>query len=191
MINQVAKIILGLIFVFTLCIFPILYPQETEYVPQIEILDSLSPELKEAISRFRLKEINPHLFSVRPYFKTFTLVREKKHYLYAGFQVVAINLVVWTYDVSVLKAGWARISLQSILNNFKYGFEWDDNSFKTNQNEHPFHGAMYFSSARSSGLDFWESMIYPFVGSFMWEFVMETNRPSANDFIMTPLGGSL
>jgi len=189
MSNQATKIIIVIILVFSLYIFPNLYPQEMEDIHHGEILDSLSQELKDAISRFSLKEINPHMFYVRPYFKTFTLAKEKKHYLYTGFQVVAINLVVWTYDVKVLKAGWARISLQSILNNFKYGFEWDDNSFKTNQIEHPFHGAMYFSSARSSGLDFWESMIYPFVGSFMWEFVMETNRPSSNDFIMTPLGG--
>lgn len=187
--NQAAKITIVIILVFNFYIFPKLYPQETEHIPHGEILDSLSPELKDAISRFSLKEINPHMFSVRLYFKTFTLAEEKKHYLYAGFQVVAINLVVWTYDVRVLKADWARTSLQSILNNFKYGFEWDDNSFKTNQFEHPFHGAMYFSSARSSGLDFWESIIYPFMGSFMWEFMMENNRPSANDFIMTPLGG--
>lgn len=160
---------------------------------QDEILfanETLSPEIRDAIAQFSLAISYPSSFSLMPAPALFSNDENNKGYWKAAQQIVALNIFVWGYDRYVLKAGWARISLRSILDNLKYGYEWDNNSFQVNQLDHPYHGALYFSAARIGGLSYWESAIYSFLGSFMWEYFLETNRPSANDSIMTTFGGA-
>jgi hypothetical protein len=66
---------------------------------------------------------------------------------------------------------------------------FDDNSFKTNQLGHPYHGSWYFNAGRANGLSYWESGPLTFLGSFMWECCGETHFPSFNDIIATTMGG--
>ena len=68
---------------------------------------------------------------------------------------------------------------------------FDQDSFKVNQFGHPYEGATMFGLARSSGLNFWQSLVYSNVGSFLWEMAGETSRPSINDQITTGNAGSL
>jgi len=112
-----------------------------------------------------------------------------KRYLIPAIEVIGLNLSVWAMDRYIGNAPWARISVNSIKENFKHAFVWDADNFGTNQFMHPYHGNTYFNFARSSGLSFWESAPYSFGGSLMWEFFMETNYPSRNDLISTTLGG--
>jgi hypothetical protein len=49
---------------------------------------------------------------------------------------------------------------------------------------------MYHGFARASGLNFWESWGYTFLGSALWEIAGETTPPSKNDQISTGIGGS-
>ena len=49
---------------------------------------------------------------------------------------------------------------------------------------------MYHGFARASGLNYWQSLGYTFVGSLFWEIAGETTRPSQNDQISTGIGGS-
>jgi hypothetical protein len=67
--------------------------------------------------------------------------------------------------------------------------EWDRDAFKTNMWAHPYHGAMYFNSARGNGYDFWQSSAFSWGGSFLWEMFGEANRPAINDWMATALGG--
>jgi hypothetical protein len=69
-----------------------------------------------------------------------------------------------------------------------WGFDGD--SFKVNQLQHPYQGTVYQGFARSAGLGFWESSIYTFLGSFLWEVAGETTTPSTNDQVATGIGGS-
>lgn len=82
-----------------------------------------------------------------------------------------------------------RVSFDTWTTNLREGWEWDDNKFKTNQFEHPYHGSTYFNAGRSNGLAFWESSFLSMVGSLTWEYFGETMRPSWNDFVNTTVGG--
>ena len=70
-----------------------------------------------------------------------------------------------------------------------WGFDGD--SFQVNQLQHPYQGAVYQGFARSAGLGFWESSVYTFMGSFVWEVAGETTKPSINDQVASGIGGSL
>jgi len=70
-----------------------------------------------------------------------------------------------------------------------WGFDGDD--FQVNQLQHPYQGSVYQGFARSAGLGFWESSIYTFLGSYVWEIAGETTRPSINDQVASGIGGSL
>jgi hypothetical protein len=111
----------------------------------------------------------------------------------AATEVVAVNAVVWIYDRYIRENGTNpgfRIGFNSWEENIKNGFEWDDNSFSTNQYAHPYHGNMYFNSARSNGFNYWESIPFAFAGSFMWEYFGEVHHPAMNDWIATSVGGT-
>jgi hypothetical protein len=69
-----------------------------------------------------------------------------------------------------------------------WGFDGD--SFQVNQLQHPYQGAVYQGFARSAGLGFWESSLYTFLGSFVWEVAGETTKPSINDQVASGIGGS-
>ncbi|MCL2145541.1 MAG: DUF3943 domain-containing protein [Endomicrobia bacterium] len=101
----------------------------------------------------------------------------------------AINAVVHLFDRYILKESWAQVSFSDIGDNFKKGFVWDNDIFSTNAFFHPYHGSLYFNSARANGLSFWQSVPYPFIGSLIWEFACENNYPSINDLVATSLGG--
>lgn len=66
----------------------------------------------------------------------------------------------------------------------------DNDQFKINQFLHPYGGSVYYGLARSTGLNFWESMLYSVGGSYLWELTGETTNPSLNDMIATPIGGT-
>jgi hypothetical protein len=66
----------------------------------------------------------------------------------------------------------------------------DTDAFGINQFSHPYQGSMYHGFARSAGLNYWESLLYTNVGSFLWETGGETTNPSINDQIASGIGGS-
>ena len=116
----------------------------------------------------------------------------KKNPLRTSVEVVGVNTLIWFYDRYIREGGTNpgfRISFNSWAENLANGFEWDDNSFTTNQFAHPYHGSLYFNAARSNGYSFWESIPWTFGGSFLWEYFFEVHHPSMNDWIATSMGG--
>ena len=108
-------------------------------------------------------------------------------------EVVATNLVIWSYDRYIREGGTNpgfRIGFNSWEENFLNGFEYDDNNFTTNQFAHPYHGNIYFNAARANGYDFWTSIPFAFAGSFMWEYLFEIHHPAYNDWVNTSVGGA-
>ena len=67
----------------------------------------------------------------------------------------------------------------------------DPDPFNVNQFGHPYQGATMYGLARSSGQNFWTSLLYSNVGSFAWEMAGETDSPSINDLITTAQAGSM
>lgn len=113
-----------------------------------------------------------------------------KRVVLALSETIGINLFVNVINrVFSSEPDVFRVTPETWADNLQEGWEWDDNQFRTNQIEHPYHGSAYFNAGRSNGLDFWESASMAMVGSLTWEYFGETTRPSINDFINTTAGG--
>jgi len=107
----------------------------------------------------------------------------------AAAEVVGLNIGVWGFNHFIMNESFADISWASIKKNLETGFVWDNDQFSTNMFSHPYHGNLYFNSARCNGMSFGVSSLYAFGGSMMWELFMETEPPSINDVFATTLGG--
>jgi hypothetical protein len=114
----------------------------------------------------------------------------KKRPFIAAAEVFTLNIGVWLFDRYILKGDYAYINWSTLKNNFKNGFVWDNDSFSTNLLSHPYHGSLYFNSARSNGMNFWASFPYAMGGSLMWELFMENEPSSINDLFSTAVGGT-
>ena len=84
---------------------------------------------------------------------------------------------------------YVQVSPRTWWRNLERGFEFDQNKFDTNNFYHPWNGALFYSTGRSTGLGFWESSSLAVAGSLLWECCGETLKMSANDVISTSLGG--
>ena len=113
----------------------------------------------------------------------------EKNYWLPAVEIVGLNFGIWSYSRYLTSEGWSAISWESIKNNFSNGFKWDSDGYLMNQFMHPYHGSNYFNTARSNGLEFWESAPYALGGSLMWEYFMENEPPSYNDIVNTPITG--
>src|SRR4030095_4131251 len=91
-------------------------------------------------------------------------------------RVTSSNVFGWAYSRYIAKEEWAEISIKTIKNNFKYGWEWDNDRFGTNFLIHPRAGSDYFNVARSNGYSFWASYPFTFFGSAQWEWFGENTK---------------
>ena len=113
----------------------------------------------------------------------------KKRFGQSAVAVAGVNLGIWSFNRFIRTEDFAYINMNTIRDNFKHGFVWDNDNLGTNMFFHPYHGNLYFNSARSNGYNFWQSGLFALGGSAMWELFMENEYPSANDIIATPIGG--
>ncbi|MDE6554231.1 MAG: DUF3943 domain-containing protein [Muribaculaceae bacterium] len=115
---------------------------------------------------------------------------EKKNFWRAGAEVFGLNMGLWAFDRYALQGHYAYISWETIKENFKHGFEWDNDHLNTNMFAHPYNGSMFYNAGRSNGFNYWQSELFAIGGSAMWELFMEREYPSTNDIIATPIGGA-
>lgn len=114
----------------------------------------------------------------------------RKHFWRAAGEVVGFNTGLWAFDRYVQKGDFAYISFNTIKENFRHGFIWDNDKLGTNMFAHPYNGSLYFNAGRSNGFNFWQSELFAIGGSALWELFMECEYPSTNDVIATPIGGA-
>lgn len=115
--------------------------------------------------------------------------RRRKRFWAAAAEATGVNVLVHCFDRFVLNEDFAKVNFKSLGDNFKNAFVWDNDQFSTNLFAHPYHGSLYFNSARSNNLNFWESVPYAVGGSLMWEMAGEVEPPAINDLIATSFGG--
>lgn len=96
-----------------------------------------------------------------------TAYTPKKPWWFVGLKITAANVATTGADHYVLGYDYARVGFQSWNHNLKTGWEWDVYRFGMNFFFHPYSGAGYFNSARSSGYNFFQSIPFPFAGSLM------------------------
>jgi len=115
-----------------------------------------------------------------------------KSYVIPAYEVpgflLGLNLVdrvTIPHDVydSTLSSTWTHVHEQHWV--------FDTDPFNVNQFAHPYQGSMMFGFARSTGVSFWQALIYSNVGSFIWKMAGETDLPSINDQITTGTAGAL
>ena len=178
---------------------------DTLYINPALNEEGMTPEADSIASRSSVIEDQPEFAS---YLKTFSyrrfLVREPvlpdsvdvarlKHKAFwrASAETVGFNLGLWAFDRYVQKGHYAYISWETIKENFKHGFEWDNDHLSTNMFAHPYSGSLYYNAGRSNGYNYWQSTLFAIGGSAMWEMFMECEYPSTNDIIATPIGGAV
>ncbi|MFC2170063.1 DUF3943 domain-containing protein [Acidobacteriota bacterium] len=165
--------------------------RETDAPKQDRIfyIQNYSQTAKEFTAFFSPEISNLEVMSEKKSPKTaLTQGNEKKHFK-AAMQIFTLNAVTWAFNKYIMHEKWANISLKSIRTNLQCDFDWDFDTFRTNQFGHPYHGALHYSIARANGLNFLESTLLSAFGSLSWEILLESIRPSSNDVIMNTLGG--
>ena len=113
-----------------------------------------------------------------------------KNYLLPALEIAGFNVLLNRLDYYLLDKQVYGVTYSSARQNLTHRWVVDTDPFAVNQFDHPYQGSIYFGLARSSGLDFWESLEYTFAGSLFWEILGETGAPSINDLITTGLGGA-
>ena len=149
--------------------------------------------LFEAGLTFRLRPVfsrgtSPYFYPTNKYSLRADLII--RHPWLAAAEVMLINTGVHLFDRFVLNEDYAQTTSHSIVDNFRNAFVWDNDMFNTNMFAHPYHGNLYFTSARANGMNFWQSYPYALGGSLMWEFFGEATPPSINDVFATSIGGA-
>jgi len=116
--------------------------------------------------------------------------------LYAGAAVVVFG-VLWVSPESFSNWDKEDIKKNGITykwkQNVKAGPVMDDDTFFINYVTHPYSGAIYYMTARSSGFNIFESFTYSVIMSTVfWEYGIEAfaEIPSTQDLIVTPIIGS-
>lgn len=103
-----------------------------------------------------------------------------------GFDVI-LNRLNHRFDKTTTDY---NVTVPTIKRNISSSWVVDNDPYNTNQIWHPYQGAMYHGFARSSGMNYWESLGYTFAGSAFWEVFGEATRPSRNDQIASGIAGS-
>ena len=118
-------------------------------------------------------------------------LRTERSFLIPAIEAAIIDCTIATYNNLGSRQVWAQISLQSIASHLPLkAWYFDSDDLLVNQFGHPYQGSLSFIAARSSGLNFWWSLLYPFTASLAWEEIFEIDNPSVNDQITTTLGGA-
>lgn len=119
-----------------------------------------------------------------------TLVYIKPRPLVALAKDLGLNAAILSWDHFVQDREWAEVTAHVIKEHFTNHPRFDNDSFSGNQFSHPYHGGMFYNTARNEGLSYGVSLLYPIVGSASWEWLCETNPPSINDLLSTGVGGA-
>jgi len=110
------------------------------------------------------------------------------------YQIVGVG-ILYVLPTSVTK--WSdsakdNLSFERWWDNVNHPV-WDHDSWAINYVGHPYFGATYYIRARERGFDRIDSFVYSAFASALYEFGVEAifERPSYQDLIVTPVGGSL
>ena len=115
---------------------------------------------------------------------------EKRSHFIPAAEIVVFDALLNRWDKQHFGCCDFNVSTETVRRNLRSSWVVDRDPFLVNQLGHPYQGSMYHGFARASGLGYWESLGYTFLGSAFWEIFGETTTPSANDQINTGIGGS-
>ena len=117
-------------------------------------------------------------------------IEANKSYAIPAAEIVGFDFLLNQFDRRYFGCCDFDSNIHTIRRNLRSGWVVDRDPFLVNQFGHPYQGSMYHGFARASGLGYWESLGYTFIGSAFWEIAGETTPPSRNDQVTTGIGGS-
>ena len=114
------------------------------------------------------------------------------NYLVPALESATINLGLLAFSNLVTRMDFALVTPETLARNLRLS-SWtvDVDYYVTNQFGHAYQGSLYFNAARSAGMNFWWAAFYTTLSSLSWELFFESEPPSVNDQITTPIAGSL
>ena len=116
--------------------------------------------------------------------------KARKSFLLPLVEIVIMDAGINLVNRQLPDAHFYKVSWSSVRRNLHSQWVIDDDPFEINQFLHPYQGAMYHGIARSAGLNYWQSAVYTFAGSALWEIAGEITPPSKNDQIASGIAGS-
>jgi hypothetical protein len=114
----------------------------------------------------------------------------RKSFLTPAVEIVLLDAAINAFGRRIYDDGSFEVGPASIRRNLRGPWVVEDDPFQVNQVLHPYQGAMYHATARSAGLNYWQSAAYTFAGSALWEIAGETTPPSINDQVASGIAGS-
>ena len=164
-----------------LCCLAVFSPEMADSVGKNDATEILVPDSTEMgkSADSVLHYHNPQYSKVYP-----------KRWWAAGAEVIAVNVGNQLINRYVFDFDHSHISSSTIRNNLKRGLLWDNDDLVVNQIGHPYQGSFYYGAARANGLNYWQSLPFTVLGSLSWEFLGESDPPSINDVITTPIGSA-
>ncbi len=109
------------------------------------------------------------------------------------------NYVIWQIDW-FRGVEWNTVTREGIGRTVSSSFSFGYDPITEDLLGHSLHSVLHFTSARSAGLSFWESALFPAIGSLWWEAMGEKqleypggwrSKPSTNDFVISSTAGIL
>ncbi len=117
-------------------------------------------------------------------------LRLRRSYLATGLESFGI-LAGLNIGGRLLNYSYVHVTFDSLAKNLSSRWVWDDDLFATNQFGHPYMGSLFYTAARANGFTVLESAAVTYVDSLLWELAFETEIPSLNDQLITPIAGVL
>ncbi|GHV51587.1 hypothetical protein AGMMS49579_07230 [Spirochaetia bacterium] len=115
----------------------------------------------------------------------------KRYFLPAFAEVLGSNGLLFVFNRFVARFDFSFVTADIIAGHFRNPWWWDGDNFIINQFGHPYQGLIYHTAARANGFTFYESLAFDVFGSLTWELFTETDTPSVNDMLTTPIGGAV
>lgn len=112
----------------------------------------------------------------------------KKHYFIALGGAILANGGIFVWNKYMIRAGWTKVTIADMEYFWQKRQSWDCDWYWTNFVLHPYQGSLSYMTARAANLNRIESLALAVGASYAWEFLCETNEPSKNDLIYTPIG---
>ena len=119
-----------------------------------------------------------------------TNVDRDPNFIIPAVEIAGISFGLNALGKFITKDSSFVVTRNSIRQNARRAWHIDPDPFEINQIGHPYMGAIFQTTARSAGLNFWQSAAYTFFASASWEVAGEATQPSINDQIATGIGGT-
>src|SRR5688572_28329409 len=113
----------------------------------------------------------------------------RRSWLIPAVEILAFDGLLNVFDRAVLGDDY-KSDLASIRRNLRREWVVDEDGYLINQLGHPIQGSIYHTFARSSQLNYWQSLGYAFTASALWEIAGETTPPSRNVQITSGIAGT-